>query len=291
MINYSFCLGVWRNFIRWNSERYNRKIRIDTPVQILASIANKDSSERLSQLAKAFAYFRPFAHKMKDGSEFYLPLGLMLSGLIKGRDAQGGLLVESGKRVVEIHQNYVSVLLHHAQDPVGEQILFAIRGKNFGTCRGKQFVENVIEIFFPAASDTDNPVGVVLGASNSWAVLQTSEAKVSRLVAGQGVYLQQLREICGLRRVTAIKKAGNVDAMVHDFCRTTWRELAVERQDHGSYLLSLTARGEAGNFDPRKYRTFSAMWKKILPGVSMNLRYRREEDENWTFAFSDRAPQ
>ncbi|WP_341989396.1 hypothetical protein [Azorhizobium sp. AG788] len=280
LINFNFMLAIWSNFIRWNSRVYGRKVKCTIPYEAISRVARLDAGERLAKIVDFMSEFRPFI--LQDKKDRHLPPGLMLGVTIKAKNGEGGLLVDSGRFLLELPENLVSVRMHHNKLPLGEKILASTIRNNKSSSRGVEFLSSVFEIVFPTKSDTENPLKITLGASNSWAVIQTSDAKVSRMLSGGGVYIDQFKDLCGLRRITVIEKTDEYDRAVRAFCRACWRELDVEGIE-GGYLLSLTSRREAGMFDERKFRTFTSMWKKIFPAIKMTFRTKNFDEESWIY--------
>lgn len=280
LVNFLFVKSCWDAFVRRNSECYGRKIKIQTPSREIAEIARLDASQRISAIAELFSIFRPFSHRDQRGKELPLPPGLVLRGRIVSVSPAGNLLVQAGSKFIDIDANLVSIVAHNKGPRAGDHVVFCLRKNNLGSFRGSEFIGSLIEIFFPMKSDIEKPSEIVLGASNSWAVVRTSKGKYGKIIAGTGVYVAQLSELCGLRRLTVIRKSDETDSEVVEFCRATWRDLTIKREEN-RYILSLEVPADANSVDDRKLRTFKSMWGKLFPNIEMEVRLTRS-DKNYT---------
>lgn len=287
LVNLLYITRAWERFIKLNEKNYRRKIRTQTPASSIAALANNIPSEQVIGLNDILGNFIPFRISTKSRTNF-LPAGLLVSGRVVSRSDDAALFVEAGNSLVEIPSSRVAVAHFNDPDIVGKKILFATTKNDQGSCRGREFVAAVFDLLFPSDTDHENPMDFVLGASNSWLVIRASNSKVARLVAGEGVYLEQIKEILGLRRITAVVRADQLQTSIRNFCRASWREIQVEFRDDRC-ILSFLSYGERGLFDFRKLRAFRSMWAKLFPSVEPVFRHRASEIEDWVYINSSDA--
>lgn len=98
------------------------------------------------------------------------------------------------------------------------------------TARGSEFVQSILSVIFPFSGPSD-AANVVMGASNSWALVIAPSADMSDFLNGVQVGRQvaQINDLLGIRRLTITTFSPKPDAeetfssFLKYFCRNTYR--------------------------------------------------------------------
>lgn len=158
------------------------------------------------------------------------------------------------------------------------------------TAKGPEFAAKAMHLLFPTtahwseaiprrsyiAKETESQTASMwegdlwVGASNSWVVMRLGEEDKSILLAAGGALQKELVELLMVRRVTLFQRteldnAGDVATAnleeMRNFVNDSYKHLRIDLSDDQEVVFFHQDNPVA---DPRKNRTFLAMFKKIF---------------------------
>jgi hypothetical protein len=252
-----------------------------SPNEILENAAQLELmlTDSLSEESRVFSQILTRASAKLRPKEKFVKVGTAFSGKVVDVDHAGNIVISGIGRKFLLLKNLVSVAWHHTPPAPGMIGLFVTRRSDQITQRGPEYVSAIFDLFFPVKLDVEDPTNVYLGASNSWAVIVTSEKKKGVLLANKGELVRQLQRLCGLRRITITTRSGDFESEVKNFINDGFqdiRDLAFDgssvwgRLTVGADLRSFIA-GGSSIYEDRKIRTFLSMWEKVFPGADISI--------------------
>lgn len=239
---------------------------------ILSSLINTEDSE-----LEIFFQVLEGARPSFEGK--WLQVGVVATGRVVSIDPTSGrITVKYLGSEHFLEEKLTSPAWFHSAPEVGEISFVSSRRFSKITQKGKEYVEAVLELLFPVSDDGERPTRVHMGASNSWALIQTSRNKQNTMLSN-GEIVEQLRAACGLRRVTVTMISGDRDVDIKHFINDVYRDIQIEDMSGGRVWGKLVNPRELKSFvssgssiyDHPKVRTFLSMWGKVFPGVGITV--------------------
>ncbi|MGV2169215.1 pentapeptide repeat-containing protein [Agrobacterium sp. 16-172Ci] len=273
LVNRLFLREIWERFVRYNISLLPNIGRPKTPMQFIAQLEAQSVHSRIASLGSIFSQFVITSHPTANA----LRTGLLLCASIEERTAEGSLFFSWCGRKIEIVPELQSIGMFHGDVFADPPKLFSIRANGMGSARGAEFITSCLSMIFPTKSDDDWQL--FLGASNSWLVIMASAEHRAKLLANRGVYLAQIRDLLGLRRITVVLKCEDEGEAIKEFCNASWRGLT---SSFGNGTTTLNCVDPI--VDQRKLRSFTSMFTKVFPTMNLIFNYRiGSEDEVFTY--------
>jgi hypothetical protein len=209
-------------------------------------------------------------------SRHLVPAGTLLVGEIC-EVCESYILVKADTKTFRINNDLIAVNMFNLKPTIGELLIFAALKYEHGTARGKKFISQVLNLFFPYDSTEDeSKPEVTNAASNSWSIIEMNERGISYILKNKGVLFKQITEISGLRRATIVRKRKDDSDRYDqhqfaDLINNTWSALKIV--NFSLNYIELECQTSSLNVDPRKLRTFFSMLKKLYPDSNIEIHF------------------